>query len=52
MMGVPWDDCEKVGDLIGTKTIINEFVAYMKLVEIKDTFTSVRSQLVHSFSFR
>jgi pyrimidine nucleoside transport protein len=30
-LGVDWADCEAIGDVIGTKTIINEFVAYQKL---------------------
>ncbi|MHC4934377.1 MAG: NupC/NupG family nucleoside CNT transporter [Planctomycetota bacterium] len=31
LMGVPWEDCLQVGELIGTKTIFNEFVAYEQL---------------------
>lgn len=27
-IGVDWKDCEAIGNVIGTKTIINEFVAY------------------------
>lgn len=27
-MGVPWDECEQVGKLIGLKTMVNEFVAF------------------------
>lgn len=30
-MGVPWEDCEKVAQVIAVKTIVNEFVAYEKL---------------------
>ncbi|MFB3067232.1 MAG: NupC/NupG family nucleoside CNT transporter [Planctomycetota bacterium] len=30
-MGVPWSDCLPVGELIGTKTIFNEFIAYERL---------------------
>ncbi|XP_072045726.1 solute carrier family 28 member 3-like [Amphiura filiformis] len=33
MMGTDWDDCQIVAELIGTKTFINEFVAYQKLAE-------------------
>lgn len=36
IIGIPWDDCEKVGEIIATKTIINEFVAYQKLGHAKD----------------
>jgi len=28
IMGVPWKDCYVIGDLMGQKTAINEFVAY------------------------
>lgn len=31
IMGVPWEDCEKVGELVGLKTILNEFVAFEKM---------------------
>jgi CNT family concentrative nucleoside transporter len=30
-MGVPWKDAHEVGGLLGTKIVINEFVAYSKL---------------------
>ncbi|ODG99115.1 nucleoside transporter NupC [Nostoc sp. KVJ20] len=31
LMGVPWDDCRQVGALLGTKTILNEFIAFLDL---------------------
>ena len=31
MMGVEWEDCGKVAELLGIKTFINEFVAYERL---------------------
>jgi CNT family concentrative nucleoside transporter len=31
IMGVPWADCFEVGQLLGVKTVINEFVAYMQM---------------------
>lgn len=31
LMGVPWIDAIKVGDLLGTKLVLNEFVAYLKM---------------------
>lgn len=31
LLGVPWEECGKVGSLIGVKTVINEFVAYLQL---------------------
>lgn len=35
VIGVEWKDCENVGLLIATKTIINEFVAYERLGKMK-----------------
>lgn len=31
LMGVPWADCGQVGVLLGKKTILNEFIAYLDL---------------------
>lgn len=31
IMGVNWDQCEKVGQLIGIKTMVNEFVAFSRM---------------------
>lgn len=42
-LGIDWADCEAVGNVIGTKTIINEFVAYRLLGQYKaDGVISVR----------
>lgn len=35
-MGVPSQDVETAGALMGTKMVINEFVAYLDLVQVKD----------------
>ncbi|KAI4492326.1 hypothetical protein M0802_009836 [Mischocyttarus mexicanus] len=51
IMGVPWDDCEKVGYLIGLKTVINEFIAYKELgkyIELKQL--SKRSKMIATFA--
>ncbi len=36
-MGVPGKDVEAAGALMGTKMVVNEFVAYIELVKIKPT---------------
>ena len=33
LLGVPWENCAKVGGLIGVKTVLNEFVAYLQLAD-------------------
>ncbi len=35
LMGVDWAETIKVGSLLGQKTVINEFVAYLSLAEMK-----------------
>jgi pyrimidine nucleoside transport protein len=52
LIGIPWEDCRAVGNVIGIKTIINEFVAFEVLgryikngeisVELKFFFNNVR----------
>jgi CNT family concentrative nucleoside transporter len=37
LLGTPWADCTIVGQLLGMKTMINEFVAYGALGEIQKT---------------
>ncbi len=34
LLGVPWEDAMQVGNLLGMKTAINEFVAYLQLSEL------------------
>ena len=36
-MGVPSKDIQAAGSLMGTKMVINEFVAYLDLVKLRDT---------------
>ncbi len=36
LMGVPWGDAGTVGALIGVKTVVNEFVAYLQLAGTLD----------------
>ena len=37
IMGVPWSDAGVIGDLLGTRMVINEFVAYAQLGEMKES---------------
>ena len=34
LMGVPWQDAAAVGELLGTKTVLNEFLAYAALQDV------------------
>ncbi|MEO0319540.1 MAG: nucleoside transporter C-terminal domain-containing protein [Pseudomonadota bacterium] len=37
LLGVPWVDAQVAGGLFGDKLVLNEFVAYFHLIEIRDT---------------
>lgn len=39
IMGVPWHEAHAVGSLMGTKFVINEFVAYIDFRTIKETLS-------------
>lgn len=48
-MGVPSKDVEIAGSLMGTKMVINEFVAYLDLVKVKDEIDS-KTLIITSFA--
>ena len=48
---MPWKDAHEVGGLLGTKIVINEFVAYSDLSALlKSNVLSAKSVLVVSFA--
>ena len=49
IIGIPWSEATIVGGLIGEKMVINEFVAYMHLSEIKQTL-SEHSVLISTYA--
>ena len=49
IIGVPWQDAVQVGGLIGQKIVLNEFIAYLQLAEIKDTLTD-QGRLVATYA--
>lgn len=48
IMGVPWADTLQVGSLLGQKTAINEFVAYLDLAEMQAAGTLSPKAIVMS----
>ena len=46
LMGIPWREAVTAGALMGMKTILNEFVAYLRLVELPPDALSDRSRLI------
>ncbi|MGH7503634.1 MAG: NupC/NupG family nucleoside CNT transporter [Longimicrobiales bacterium] len=52
VMGVPWQDAPEVGTLLGVKTVINEFVAYLQLSNMLGSGTdlSPRSIIIATYA--
>ena len=48
-MGIPWSECMQAGSLLGEKTVLNEFVAYLSLSSQTETF-SERSNVILSYA--
>ncbi|MBL4868781.1 MAG: nucleoside:proton symporter [Pseudomonadales bacterium] len=46
LLGVPWAEAQTAGALMGTKTILNEFVAYLELAKIPSDVLSERSRFI------
>lgn len=46
LIGIPWSEAPAAGALLGTKTILNEFIAYIDLAGLPDTVLSPRSRMI------
>lgn len=49
LMGVPWSEATTAAELMGTKTILNEFVAYLNLSKLPQDALSPKSRLVMTY---
>jgi CNT family concentrative nucleoside transporter len=49
LMGVPWRDSETIGGLLGTRMVLNEFIAYAQLGPMRDALDP-RSFTIASFA--
>lgn len=50
LMGVPWSEAIAAGSLMGVKTILNEFIAYLQLAALPAETLSDRSQLIMAYA--
>jgi len=46
LLGVPWSEAPTAGSLLGTKTVLNEFVAYLDLAALPASALGERSRLI------
>lgn len=49
LLGVPWEQAKLGGSFIGQKLVINEFVAFIQLLEVQDTL-GTRTQAIITFA--
>lgn len=51
LMGVPWSDAGVVGELIGIKTFLNEFLAYKELAKYMENRLTCTGQIISVSAF-
>lgn len=49
LLGVSWKDCATIGNLLGTRLVLNEFVAFLQLGEISKTLDN-RSFVIATYA--
>ncbi|HTT01480.1 MAG TPA: nucleoside transporter C-terminal domain-containing protein [Steroidobacteraceae bacterium] len=50
LMGVPWHEAPVMGALLGTKTVLNELIAYRDLAALQPSLLSERGRLLTTYA--
>ncbi len=50
LVGVPWSEAPAAGALLGTKTVLNEFIAYLDLAHLPEGALSLRSRMLMTYA--
>ena len=50
LMGIPWDQAMTAGSLMGIKTVLNEFIAYLELAKLAPGALDERSRLIMTYA--
>jgi CNT family concentrative nucleoside transporter len=50
LMGIPWSEAQLTGTLMGTKTVLNELLAYEALARLPENMLSARSELIMTYA--
>jgi len=50
LVGVPWSEAGTAGALLGTKTVLNEFIAYLDLAYLPEGALSLRSRMLMTYA--
>ncbi|MCS6947921.1 MAG: hypothetical protein NZM12_09920 [Steroidobacteraceae bacterium] len=49
LMGIPWSEAQTAGSLLGIKSILNEFIAFIQLAELDPSRLSERSRVIVTY---
>jgi concentrative nucleoside transporter, CNT family len=50
LLGIPWNEAISAGNLLGTKIILNEFLAYLQLAQLPQGTLSDSSKLIMTYA--
>lgn len=50
LMGIPWSEAPKVGELLGVKTVLNEFLAYQALADLGTEALTERTRVIAAYA--
>ncbi len=50
LMGVPWAEAQAAGNLLGIKTILNEFIAYVEMSRLPEGTLSPKSLMIMTYA--
>jgi len=50
LMGVPWEEAAVAGGLMGMKTVLNEFIAYLSMANLPEGSLSQRTELIMTYA--
>jgi CNT family concentrative nucleoside transporter len=50
LAGIPWSEAHVAGQLLGTKTVLNELIAYLDLAALPEGALSPRSRLIMTYA--
>jgi CNT family concentrative nucleoside transporter len=50
LIGIPWAEAQTAGGLMGTKTVLNELLAYLELANLPEGALSPRSEILMTYA--
>jgi CNT family concentrative nucleoside transporter len=50
LIGIPWEEASHAGALMGSKTILNEFIAYREMAQLPPGTLSERSRVIMTYA--